>query len=92
MPQPTPFNPTGALPLVGQMVKPITWFPTVLVECFCQHPSTPILIVTQAPQSCPNCKRVYVVSAISWELGKPPSITLGTIRSSEPVGENIVTP
>lgn len=55
-----------SVPIVGQAVTLITWYPTAVLRCNCVQERLSVVILTglKNPVLCGNCKRGYFIDAI----------------------------
>lgn len=73
------------VPIIGQPMTVVGWFPTVNVVCNCgQH--QPLLIVGfNAPSVCPHCRNGYVLQAVAQDArtGQQPSFHVAIARAEQ---------
>lgn len=61
---PLPFTARPTIPIVGQTFTLKGGFSTVFGQCGCEGKGY-VALVGQAPNACPECKRVFVVKSFA---------------------------
>jgi hypothetical protein len=69
MPNGTIPFPSESVPILGQPVRLIAWFPTAMVVCQCQPGNDPLFIIGVASTECPKCQKQYSIDLIHHERG-----------------------
>lgn len=76
-----PAFPDVNVPIIGQRVSLKAFCPTVVITCHCSEIPEPVMIVGEAPGTCPKCRRGYLIGKITHEHGQPPQIVIGIVQA-----------
>ncbi len=64
--------PLPNVPILGQPIRLISWFPTAVVVCTCRPGNDPLLVIGTSPSApCPQCKKQYILDLLHHERPHP---------------------
>lgn len=88
---PIPFTvKNSGVPIVGQPVTVLAWFPSFMVMCNCLAPAPVLIVGFGSPSYCPACGRGIRVFGARQDIrdGKGPHFDIDVILPTPPVDPN----